>query len=69
MTFDDFRDFIATKGLIKQADKDSIGSYDDLPTKVAERLKASTMTLAECVKKFGKIQHSPSAAEAAPSAA
>ncbi len=69
VTFDDFRDFIATKGLIKQADKDSIGSYDDLPTKVAERLKASTMTLAECVKKFGKIQHSPSAAEAAPSAA
>jgi hypothetical protein len=54
VSFDDFRDFLGTKGLIK--DPASLASYDMLPDSVCATWKASPKLAAECIKKFGSVQ-------------
>jgi hypothetical protein len=56
VTFDDFRDFIAAKGLIREQDKDSLGCYGDVPVKVMDSIKAIVKLQAECIRTFGTLQ-------------
>jgi hypothetical protein len=54
VSFDDFRDFIAAKGIHK--DTSAWASFDDVPDKVCQTLKDSTKMMSELVRKFGKVQ-------------
>jgi recombination protein RecT len=52
--FDDFRDFIGTKNISKDAD--SWPSWAEVPDAVCQVLAAQPKTMAELIRKFGKVQ-------------
>ncbi len=52
VTFDDFRSWAETTGLLKNAD--SLGSYSDLPTDFCETLAKDTRQLGRCIRIYGK---------------
>jgi recombination protein RecT len=53
VSFDDFRSFVATKNIAK--DSDSWTSFEEVPTAVCQVLEAQHKTMAELIRKFGKV--------------